>query len=135
MNSVLVVSSTRKPLMPTSPARARLLLDGKRAAVLRRFPFTIVLKDRKDGTVQPIRLKIDPGSKETGIALVREDSRNVLIFALVLTHRGQTIKSRMDSRRIIRRSRRSRNTRYRVPRYDNRTRVPPPMKNGPTQRL
>lgn len=121
MNGIFVVSSSRKPLMPTSPARARKLLDSGKAAVLRRFPFTIILKDRELGNTQPIRLKIDPGSKETGIALVNEVSRKVL-FAMVLVHRGQVIKGSLDSRRAIRRSRRNRKTRYRAPRFDNRTR-------------
>jgi len=37
-------------------------------------PFTIRLVDRRveDSTLQPLRLKLDPGSKATGMALVRE---------------------------------------------------------------
>lgn len=132
MNGVFVVSSTRVPLMPTSPARARKLLGSGKAAVLRRFPFTIVLKNRETGSTQPLRLKLDPGSKETGIALVNEVTAKV-VFAAVLTHRGQAIKARLDSRRAIRRSRRNRNTRYRAPRFDNRTRpkgwLPPSLQH------
>ena len=46
-----------------------MLLYGRKAAVLRRYPFTITLKPRTDGDLQPIELKADPGSKVTGVAL------------------------------------------------------------------
>jgi hypothetical protein len=48
-NSVFVISSEKKPLMPTNPARARQLLTAGRAAVYRLHPFRIILKDRADG--------------------------------------------------------------------------------------
>ncbi len=132
MNSVFVVSNIRKPLMPTSPARARKLLKAGKAAVLRRYPFTIVLKYRADGETQPIRVKLDPGSKETGIAVVSEATKT-LLFAMVLAHRGRVIKSNLDSRRATRRGRRNRNTRHRKPRFQNRTRkacwLPPSLQH------
>ena len=65
-------------------------------------------------------LKIDPGSKTTGIALLQNDK---VVFGAELTHRGQAIKASLDSRRSIRRNRRSRHTRYRQPRFLNRTRL------------
>ena len=124
MQRVLVVSSTRKQLMPCSPARARLLLTTKRAAVLRRYPYTIVMKARADGDLQPIEFKADPGSKVTGVALVAEYVKRgkTVVWAGEIKHRGQAIKDSLDSRRGIRRSRRNRKTRYRAPRFDNRTR-------------
>ena len=70
MNRVFVLSSTKKPLMPCHPARARALLRKGRAAVYRRAPFTIILNDRADGETQPVEFKADPGSKTTGLALV-----------------------------------------------------------------
>ena len=72
MQLVLVVSNTREQLMPCTSARARMLLREKKAAVLRRYPFAIVLKDRADGELQPIEFKADPGSKTTGVALVAD---------------------------------------------------------------
>lgn len=71
--SVFVLDQHKKPLMPCSEKRARLLLSRKRAVVHRVMPFTIRLKDRRvqDSSLQPIALKLDPGSKITGIALVR----------------------------------------------------------------
>ncbi|HSW64242.1 MAG TPA: RNA-guided endonuclease IscB, partial [Dissulfurispiraceae bacterium] len=121
---VLVVSSTRQQLMPCSPARARILLRSHKAAVLRRYPFTIILKDRSEGDTQPVELKVDPGSKVTGIVLVADFAKRgkVVVFATEVQHRGQSIKDALDSRRAIRRGRRTRKTRYRAPRFDNRTR-------------
>ena len=119
MQKVLVLSSTKKPLMPCSPKRARELLTKRKAAVYRMFPFTIILKFRADGVTQPVELKLDPGSKTTGIALT---SQNKVLFAADLNHRGQQVKKALDSRRALRRGRRGRKTRYRDPRFNNRTR-------------
>ena len=110
--------------MPCTPARARMLLRGGKAAVLRRYPFTIILKARTDGDLQPIKLKADPGSKVTGVALVADYAKRgkTVVWAMNLQHRGRAIKDALDSRRGIRRGRRNRKTRYRASRFDNRTR-------------
>jgi 5-methylcytosine-specific restriction endonuclease McrA len=90
--------------------------------VFKRFPFTIMLKCAVASPVgEPLRLKIDPGSKTTGLALVHDGSGKV-VFAAELTHRGQAIKQSLDARRGVRRNRRQRYTRYRQPRFDNRRR-------------
>jgi 5-methylcytosine-specific restriction endonuclease McrA len=108
--------------MPCHPARARQFLKKGRAAVYRAFPFTIILKDREDGYVQPIEVKIDPGSKETGVALVSKYKRGfVCIWAAELTHRGHAIKSLLEKRSGFRRRRRTVNLRHREARFDNRT--------------
>jgi len=123
MERVLVVSTDRKQLMPCHPARARQLLKTSKAAVLRRYPFTIILRDRVNGDCQPIEFKVDPGSKVTGIALVADFKRGkTVIWAAELKHRGRQIKDSLDARRAIRRSRRNRKTRYRQSRFNNRTR-------------
>jgi hypothetical protein len=64
-------------------------------------------------------LKIDPGSKVTGLAILLGSD---LIWVAQLTHRAQAIKASLDSRRSLRRGRRSRHTRYRQARFLNRTR-------------
>ena len=64
-------------------------------------------------------LKLDPGSKTTGIALLKGDK---VIWGAELTHRGQAIKASLESRRSLRRSRRKRHTRYRKARFLNRIR-------------
>jgi len=110
--------------MPCSPSRARRLLNSKKAAVYRRAPFTIILKDRSEGDVQPVRVKIDPGSKTTGIAVVGEFPKqgNVVLWGANLTHQGQSVHLRMLKRAILRSGRRGRKTRYRPARWANRAR-------------
>lgn len=123
MQYALVLSADKQPLDPCHPARARELLREGKAAVFRRFPFTIILKERTsaDSTTHAHRLKLDPGSKTTGIALVREETGQV-VFAAELTHRGQRIRDALLARRGVRRSRRQRKTRYRPARFQNRAR-------------
>jgi 5-methylcytosine-specific restriction endonuclease McrA len=122
---IFVLDKNRQPLDPCSPARARILLARGRAAVFRRYPFTIILKDRTvaESIVHPCRLKIDPGSKTTGLAVVQEATGKV-VAAAEITHRGMKIKAALDARRALRRARRQRKTRYRQPRFANRTRPP-----------
>lgn len=120
MQRVLVLDTNRNPLMPCEPARARKLLKRGQAAVFRRYPFTIIL-NREGGNVQPVQLKFDPGSKQTGVALVAEGQRGKrVVWAAVLEHRGQQIKAALESRRSLRRGRRNRKTRYRPARWANR---------------
>ncbi len=71
--SVFVVDRHKRPLMPCSEKRARVLLGAGRAVVHRSRPFVIRLKDRlrAQSVVQPVALKLDPGSHTTGIAVVR----------------------------------------------------------------
>jgi 5-methylcytosine-specific restriction endonuclease McrA len=124
MQRVFVIDKNKQPLMPCHPARARELLRKGKAAVFRRYPFTLILRDREGGDVQPVAFKVDPGSKQTGIALVGDFKRGKrLIWAAVLEHRGKQIKSALGDRRAVRRSRRARHTRYRAPRFDNRRRA------------
>ena len=89
--AVFVLDKRKQPLMPCSEKRARLLLERGRAVVHKRYPFTIRLKDRVNGETQPLRLGIDPGSKRTGLALMREsdgEQRHVLcLFDLALLQR------------------------------------------------
>lgn len=109
--------------MPCHPARARKLLKEGKASVLKRYPFTIVLKDRSSGDCQPIELKEDPGSKKSGLTLVAEFKRGkTAIWGMELEHRGQEVKKALEERKSLRRSRRNRKTRYRAPRYSNRKR-------------
>jgi 5-methylcytosine-specific restriction endonuclease McrA len=120
LSNVFVLDTNKQPLAPTQPARARILLSSGKAAVYRRYPFTIILKRGvEQPQVEPLRLKIDPGSKTTGLAIVN-DANGEVGFAAELTHRGQAISASLQRRRAIRRSRRQRHTRYRKPRFDNR---------------
>lgn len=123
--AVLVFDKRKKPLMPASEKRARLLLQRGRAVVVKMYPFTIRLKDRVKGEVQPIRIKIDPGSRSAGIAVVKEKETGNTTTCTVtnlfqINHRGLAISQALSSRRAMRRRRRSK-LRYRKPRFDNRT--------------
>lgn len=120
---VFVLSHDGVPLDPCHAARARKLLKAGRAAIWRRFPFTIRLKERTraDSVVRDHRLKLDPGSKIAGLAIMQEGTDRI-VWAGELTHRGAAIRDRLLARRAIRRSRRQRKTRYRPARFLNRRR-------------
>ena len=118
-NQIFVLDVNYKPLTPCKPSMARKLLNAKKAAVFRQFPFTIILKKEVTANPESIEIKIDAGSKTTGLALVQS---NKVIFGAELSHRGQAIKNSLESRRSLRRGRRSRKTRYRQDRFLNRTR-------------
>jgi len=111
--------------MPCTQKRAKLLLTRGRARIHRLVPFVIRLTDRKaeDSAFQMVRVKLDPGSKTTGIALVREvsESTDVAILGLMeLVHRGRQISESLTARRQMRRRRRGANLRHRAPRFNNR---------------
>ncbi len=99
-------------------------MKAGQAAAFRRYPFTIILRRLpSDGVIHPMRFKVDPGSKTTGIVITKESEGKTpeVVFAAELTHRGRAIKDAMDSRRSLRRGRRNRHTRYRPARFNNRT--------------
>ena len=133
MSQVFVVDTHKRPLGPVHPGRARLLLKQGKASVYRRYPFTIILKRAVEHPhCPPLRIKVDPGSKTSGIALVNDASGQV-VWAAELTHRGEQIKRDLDARRAVRRKRRQRKTRYRKPRFNNRRRcsgtLPPSLES------
>jgi len=133
MSRVLIVDQQRRPLMPCTPARARLLLKQGKAAVLRRFPFILILREaRPEAVVQPLRLKIDPGSKVTGLAVLNDASGQV-VWAAEVTHRGEEVHKALQKRAAVRRGRRYRHTWYRPARYLNRRRpkgwIPPSLRS------
>ena len=120
MSKVFVLDTHKLPLNPVHPGRARILLSSGKAAVYRRFPFTIILKVAvEEPNVAPLRIKIDPGANTTGIAIVNNASGEV-VFAANLKHRGFAITDSLIRRRSVRRGRRQRRTRYRQPRFNNR---------------
>jgi hypothetical protein len=100
---VFLVDTNKQPLNPVHPGQARILLKAGKAAVLKRYPFTIVLKTAVEQPLfQPLRVKLDPGSRTTGMAIVNDQSGQVL-FAAELSHRGYEIKKALDNRRAVRR--------------------------------
>jgi 5-methylcytosine-specific restriction endonuclease McrA len=132
MSQVLVIDQERRPCNPVPPGRARYLLNQGRAAVFRRYPFTIILKKPSTEEPRPLRLRIDPGSKTTGLAVVN-DATGQVVWAAEMIHRGQQIRDALLARRAVRRSRRQRHTRYRPARFANRRRrngwLPPSLES------
>ncbi|WP_267883810.1 RNA-guided endonuclease IscB [Streptomyces cellulosae] len=133
---VFVLDRRGRPMMPCHPARARELLGKGRAAVARHTPFTLRIKDRllEDSEVDGVAVRIDPGSRATGIAVTDDITRTFAakgevtvrrgLYAVELQHRGPAIRASVEQRASHRRRRRVANTRYRAPRFDNRRRRP-----------
>ena len=120
--AVFVLDNSGQALMPCTEKRATLLLARNRARVHRVMPFVIRLTDRHTVSCafQPLRIKLDPGSKITGFALVREFNGGIAVLNLFeLVHRGRQISEALTARRGMRRRRRSQ-LRYREARFLNR---------------
>lgn len=120
MNKVFVVDKKLKPCDPVNSAVARILLKEKKATVYKHFPFTIKLKLIVEKETEGLQLKIDPGSKVTGIAIVNHATGEI-IFGAELGHRGWLVKKKLFLRRIFRKHRRHLKSRYRQVRFLNRT--------------
>src|SRR5260370_28461691 len=98
MSKVFVLDTTKQPLNQVHPGHSRLLLKQGKAAVYRRYPFTLILKRAVEQPhLEPLRVKLDPGSKTTGIALVNDASGEV-VRAAELLHRREQIKRALGKR-------------------------------------
>lgn len=133
MSNVFVVDDHKRPLNPVHPGYALWLLTQGKAVVYRRYPFAIRLKEARPAMpVAPLRLKLDPGSKTTGLAVVN-DATGEVAWAAEVTHRGEQVSAALAERRAQRRSRRARKTRYRQARRLNRRRpkgwLPPSLES------
>jgi 5-methylcytosine-specific restriction endonuclease McrA len=115
---VFVLSQEGKPLMPTTPRRARVWLKAKRARVVRLDPFTIRLRFATQEHVQKAMVGVDTGSKVVGIAA----TTNGAVVLQAEVHLRDGITEKMTRRRQYRRNRRARKTRYRQARCDHRRR-------------
>lgn len=114
---VPVLDAEKRPLMPTTAVRARLLLNrGQASAYWSKLGvFCIILKKTVVPNNQPLALGIDPGSSFEGWSVVGAK-------ATVLNGMSETpkhVKDAVEQRRVMRRARRSRNCRRRQCR-DNR---------------
>ena len=114
---VYVLNKHGQPLMPCSPAKARRLLKEGKATVKKRTPFTIQLRYGSSGYKQPVILGVDAGSKTIGLSACTETTE---LFAAEVKPRNDVVDL-LSTRSEFRRSRRNRATRYRQPKFDNRT--------------
>ena len=120
-NFVFLIDSNKTPMNPIHPAHARELMEKGKAAIFRSYPFTLIMKRVVDKIITyPLSLRIDPGSKFTGISLV--NNRDEVIWGMELQHRGVAIKDSLKTRKAVRQGRRARHTRYRQARFLNRKR-------------
>ena len=130
---VYVLKQNGQPFMPTSRfGKIRRLLKAKKAKVVRREPFTIkLLYEPETDVVQECYCGVDTGSRHIGVAVVGNDK----VLYQSQTELRSDIKRKMDARRQLRRLRRFRKTRYRKPRFLNRSnstrsdRLPPSVKH------
>lgn len=113
---VYVLNMHGEALMPCKPQKARKLLKNNKAKVVNRTPFTIQLLYGTCGYKQDINLGVDAGSKYIGLSATTEKQE---LFKAEVELR-QDISKLLESRRSLRRSRRSRKLRYRPARFNNR---------------
>lgn len=120
MNRVPVVSVGGKPLMPTTPRKARLLVrDGLAKPRRNKLGLFYIQMMRAVGeSVQPMSLAVDPGAKYDGAAVASH--KQVELKAMVFLPDG--VPGKMEARRNLRRARRFRKTPRRPARFDNRKR-------------
>lgn len=118
---VYVISVDGNPLMPTSNAKARILLKQKKAIVKELKPFTIQLTyNTETEYTQSITLGIDSGYSNVGFSAIT-DKKELIVGELKLL---QGMKERLLEKARYRRIRRSK-LRYRKPRWNNRTKSKP----------
>jgi hypothetical protein len=113
---VFVLNKENKPLMPTNPTKARILLKYNKAKVIIKLPFTIKLTYDSPNYVQITTGGMDTGTKVVGCSVI---ANSKVLYQSEVTLR-QDVSSKMEQRQMYRRNRRSRKTRYRECRFDNR---------------
>ena len=116
---VYVLNMRGHPLMPTTPRKARTLLQEGKATVIRRTPFTIRLNSATGETKQELVLGIDSGYENIGLSVITETKE---VYSAEVELRSDMVKLNSE-RRTYRRARRGRNTWYRQARFDNRKKL------------
>lgn len=113
-----VLDQQGKPLMPTTRlGKVYRLLKTKKAHIVSYEPFTIQLDYQPDThVIQPMTLGVDSGAIHSGYSVANEyrEYYNSEVIA------RNDISNRLSDRHMYRRNRRSRKTRYRKARFNNR---------------
>lgn len=125
---VPVVDKNNKPLMPTRIGRAkRWVKSGKGTFFWKLHMLCVRLNvDPSDDQKQQIAVGIDPGSKREAYTIKSHGHT----YLNILSETPDWIKDALETRRNMRRTRRSRNCRRRECRFDNRRKckLPPSTK-------
>ena len=117
---VYVLNRDGSPLIPCTEAKARHLIESRKAKVVKRTPFIIRLTFLIEGDLntETITLGVDAGSSVIGVSATTEGR---VLFEAEVEVRND-VPQNMEERRSKRRARRNRKTRYREARLDNRKR-------------
>ncbi|CAG0994668.1 hypothetical protein METP1_02494 [Methanosarcinales archaeon] len=115
VSAVYVLNMRGQPLMPTTPRKAKQLLNEDKAKVIKRTPFTIQLKYATGETKQEITLGVDSGFENIGFSAITAKKE---VYSAEVKLRTDMVKLNSE-RRQYRRARRNRKTWYRQPRFDN----------------
>ena len=113
-----VLDQQGKPLMPTTRlGKVYRLLKTQKAHIVSYEPFTIQLDYEPDThIIQPMTLGVDSGAIHSGYSVANEHRE---YYSAEVISRDD-ISKRLSDRRMYRQNRRSRKTRYRKPRFNNR---------------
>ena len=116
---VYVLGINGQPLMPTDRhGKVHRLLKSNKAKVVRKCPFTIQLLYESTAYTQEIALGVDSGSKHIGISAT---TKSKVLFEADVELRNDIVDN-ISTRRQFRKTRRSKKTRYRKARFNNRRR-------------
>ena len=113
---VYVINKNGKPLIPCSPAKTKHLLEAGKAKCIKRTPFTIKLLWDCEENTQEIVAGMDTGSKTIGCAAI---ANGKVVYQSEVQIR-QNVSKKMEQRKMYRRNRRGKKTRYRKARWQNR---------------
>lgn len=126
---VPVVDTGNRPLMPTTPSRAkRWIKSGKATPFWKKGVFCVRLNvEPSHRNYQPIAVGVDPGSKREGFTV----KSKAHTYLNVQTHAVDWVKDHVEVRRNMRRARRFRKTpcrQNRANRLVNKQKLPPSTK-------
>ncbi|KKM04409.1 hypothetical protein LCGC14_1764500 [marine sediment metagenome] len=114
---VYVLNMRGDPLMPTTPKKAKTLLNKGEAHVITRTPFTIKLNKPTGETTQEVTLGVDAGYSNVGLSAITDKKE---VHSSEVRLRIDMVKLNSE-RSMYRRTRRNRKTWYRQPRFLNRS--------------
>ena len=118
--AVYIIGINGKPEMPCfRRGRIRHLLKDHKAKKVKNsiLPTFQLLYEQGDVYTQDVHLGLDEGANHIGVSATSHQKE---ILSLELEIRSNDVKKRKDDQRMNRRDRRSRKTRYRKPRFNNR---------------